>query len=248
MIQTFLLYGGPRMVQTERSLRAMTATSAIGVALLGAILLALAVVVEWQRRNHSGSRLVLLADRLVPAAARRIAVVLVGSLSTMAVTGAAPASADDSLRGWLSAPTTTQPRAAQSSDMRTTAEPADPPRSPVAIVPPAERAPTPTTSVVPTAPVEPSRGAPVITPPASLAPSAPPVAVAPSAAPVSYRVEPGDCLWSIAARVLGTGAQNAEIDRAWRAIYDVNQIAIGTDPNLIHPGLTLVIPALVPTR
>ncbi|MEP6623867.1 MAG: LysM peptidoglycan-binding domain-containing protein [Acidimicrobiia bacterium] len=88
----------------------------------------------------------------------------------------------------------------------------------------------------------------MITPPASLAPSAPPVAVAPSAAPVSYRVEPGDCLWSIAARVLGTGAQNAEIDRAWRAIYDVNQIAIGTDPNLIHPGLTLVIPALVPTR
>jgi nucleoid-associated protein YgaU len=30
---------------------------------------------------------------------------------------------------------------------------------------------------------------------------------------------------------------------AWRAIYDANRGAIGDNPNVIHPGTELVVPA-----
>ncbi len=248
------------MVETERTLRAMTATGALGIAVVGTLVLTLAVVSEWRRVRRVDSRLVRVADRIVPTAARRLAIVLVGSLSAVTVTGAVPASADDSLRGWLSAstttttlPTTTTPTSTQTAHPVETApavEPVLPPRPTVVVGPPRDTTPRPT-HPVPTRPAEPSPGVRVITPPTSPAPSAPPVAVpsptAPTTAPVSYRVESGDCLWSIAARVLGTGTRDADIDRGWRSIYDANRSAIGTDPNLIHPGLTLVIPPLVAT-
>ena len=64
---------------------------------------------------------------------------------------------------------------------------------------------------------------------------------------VQYVVVAGDCLWNIAARVIGPGASNAAIDRGWRAIYVANRSAIGGDPGLIHPGLVLTIPAFDPT-
>ena len=57
----------------------------------------------------------------------------------------------------------------------------------------------------------------------------------------------GDCLWDIAARLVGPRASNAAIDRGWRAIYNANRAAIGDDPGLIHPGLVLTIPTLDPT-
>ena len=63
---------------------------------------------------------------------------------------------------------------------------------------------------------------------------------------VVYRVVPGDCLWSIAARHLQAGATNQAIDRAWRAIYVANRAAVGADPGLIHPGLALSLPPLEP--
>jgi nucleoid-associated protein YgaU len=59
-----------------------------------------------------------------------------------------------------------------------------------------------------------------------------------------YVVEPGDCLWRIAARQLGHRATNQAIDSAWRAIYATNRAAVGDDPNLIHPGLVLTLPPL----
>ena len=62
----------------------------------------------------------------------------------------------------------------------------------------------------------------------------------------TYTVVPGDCLWSIAAGVLGRGATARAIDRGWRAIYAANRDAIGPDPNLIHPGLVLSLPPLDP--
>jgi hypothetical protein len=49
-----------------------------------------------------------------------------------------------------------------------------------------------------------------------------------------YIVQPGDTLERIAAKWLGSAA-------AWRQIYDVNRSRI-KDPNLIRPGLKLVIP------
>ena len=64
---------------------------------------------------------------------------------------------------------------------------------------------------------------------------------------VQYVIVAGDCLWDIAARLIGPGASNAAVDHGWRAIYVANRAAIGDDPGLIQPGLVLTVPALDPT-
>lgn len=51
----------------------------------------------------------------------------------------------------------------------------------------------------------------------------------------TYTVVPGDYLIKIA-RHLG-------VSGGWQALYDVNREAVGPNPNLIHPGLVLVIPS-----
>ncbi|GAA4695961.1 hypothetical protein [Nocardioides conyzicola] len=61
-----------------------------------------------------------------------------------------------------------------------------------------------------------------------------------TAAP-TVRVVPGDTLWAIAARTLGPGATDAEIDACWRRLYDLNRAAIGPDPDLIHPAQRLEV-------
>jgi nucleoid-associated protein YgaU len=62
--------------------------------------------------------------------------------------------------------------------------------------------------------------------------------------PLTYTVVTGDCLWTIAAHRLPPTATAAEVDRAWRAIYDANRAVIGSDPNLIRPGQILELPPL----
>lgn len=57
-------------------------------------------------------------------------------------------------------------------------------------------------------------------------------------------VQPGDCLWSIAASQLGPGATDQDIDSHWRRIYALNPEVIGSDPDLIYPGQTLRLPPL----
>jgi LysM domain len=52
-------------------------------------------------------------------------------------------------------------------------------------------------------------------------------------------VAPGDTLWAIAARSLGPGASDADIDAAWRRLYDLNRAEIGPDPDLIRPAQRL---------
>lgn len=71
-----------------------------------------------------------------------------------------------------------------------------------------------------------------------------PAGPVPNATGETYVVEPGDCLWSIAARRLGPAATNTAVDVAWRRIYERNRAAVGDDPNLIHPGLVLALPPL----
>jgi hypothetical protein len=72
------------------------------------------------------------------------------------------------------------------------------------------------------------------------APSAPAPEPAAAARPrTSITVRAGDSLWSIAAAGLGPDAEVGEIDAAWRELYAANRDAIGSDPDLIRPGLDL---------
>lgn len=60
-----------------------------------------------------------------------------------------------------------------------------------------------------------------------------------TADPAAITVRAGDSLWSIAAARLGPDADVSEIDAAWRALYAANRDAIGSDADLILPGLDL---------
>ena len=60
--------------------------------------------------------------------------------------------------------------------------------------------------------------------------------LAPEGATKTYVVKSGDNLSEIAQREMGDG------DR-WKELYEANKAAIGDDPDLIHPGLELTIPA-----
>ncbi|HST46869.1 LysM peptidoglycan-binding domain-containing protein [Jatrophihabitans sp.] len=55
-------------------------------------------------------------------------------------------------------------------------------------------------------------------------------------------VRPGDSLWSIAARRLGTSPPAARIQQEWPRWYAANRHLIGADPGLILPGTRLVAP------
>ena len=59
-----------------------------------------------------------------------------------------------------------------------------------------------------------------------------------------YTVQPGDSLWRIAARTLGPGASDADIDNSWRAWYFTNQQVVGDDPDQIVPGQQLTAPTV----
>lgn len=72
-----------------------------------------------------------------------------------------------------------------------------------------------------------------------------PTAPAETSGTTTYTVAPGDCLWDIAAFHLGPDRQaDTEVDAAWRVIYTENRTLVGEDPDLIHPGMVLSIPAL----
>ena len=59
----------------------------------------------------------------------------------------------------------------------------------------------------------------------------------------THVVRPGECLWTIAADVVGDGATAQSVDRAWRVLYRVNRDRVGDDPGLIHPAQRLLVPA-----
>lgn len=54
-------------------------------------------------------------------------------------------------------------------------------------------------------------------------------------APKTYTVVSGDCLWNIAKRFYGSGAE-------YTKIYEANKAVIGENPNRIYAGQELVIP------
>jgi hypothetical protein len=55
------------------------------------------------------------------------------------------------------------------------------------------------------------------------------------------RVRPGDSLWSITAALLRTPVA-ARIARSWPRLYAANHDVVGPDPDLIRPGMRLVVP------
>ncbi len=73
------------------------------------------------------------------------------------------------------------------------------------------------------------------------------LAAAHSASSDTVAVHPGDSLWSLAEE-RWPRASSAEIAAATRGLYDQNRAVIGTDPDLIHPGQHLVVPASLTDR
>ncbi|WP_139978206.1 LysM peptidoglycan-binding domain-containing protein [Nocardioides litoris] len=62
-------------------------------------------------------------------------------------------------------------------------------------------------------------------------------------APVSeVVVRPGDSLWAISEGLLGPEAAVADVAHATDDLYRANHVAVGDDPDLIHPGLRLRTP------
>lgn len=233
------------MVRDEITLRAAVELGAWAIALASSAVLLLALAAELIRRRNAHSVVVVLADRLLPTSGHRAAVALLAVMSgIVGMLGTQTAGADESVRHWLEAPaaraaappnsngghdavaTSPSPSATPSPVDATASSPANvaPPGPPVVPAPPA----TPWEVPAP-------RAATVVLPVAAPPPS------------VTYFVLPGDCLWSIAARALGSGATNADIDHGWRTVYDTNRAAIGDDPNLIQPGLILSLPPLTVT-
>lgn len=63
----------------------------------------------------------------------------------------------------------------------------------------------------------------------------------PAAPCATYRVRPGDSLWSIAAAMEGE-EDVSDIAELTQRIFEMNQRTIGSDPDLIHPGQRLSLP------
>ena len=61
-------------------------------------------------------------------------------------------------------------------------------------------------------------------------------------------VQSGDTLWDIAATELGGRSDGDRITAHWRRIHALNRAVIGADPDLIHPGQPLRLPAQVLDR
>jgi hypothetical protein len=71
----------------------------------------------------------------------------------------------------------------------------------------------------------------------------PPAHTGASSRSTTVVVRPGDSLWAIARRLVGSRASNAAVEHKLVAIWNLNQGRIGTgDPNLIFPGTPLKLP------
>ena len=168
----------------------------------------------------------VMARRVTPAAVRRFAHLAVGATLVTGAAGAVlPASAATTVP-------TRPPAAGSWTDL-------DWPDSTVVAVAPVD-------SGTGTAPV----AAPVPSPVSdldafgSLTREQPPRATAShhSAGRAEVVVVRGDTLWSVAARTLGPGADDAAIAAEWQRWYAANRTVVGADPDLLLPGQRLLPP------
>lgn len=224
-------------MSSEHALRSLLAGGA-ALAALGCVALFLVEVAHGlvAARGRVPLRLGRLG-RCSPRLVGRLAEVTVTAL--LAIGAARPAAASTTpIRDWLThSPTTT-------TTTSTTTTTADAPATDL-IPPTTATLPTATTTTVATPPAP---AAPTTPAPGLRQPSAPIPAPAASPSAPTYVVRPGDCLWRIAARLLGPGASNADLDAGWRALYAANRASIGDDPGLIHPGLVLTLPPMPVAR
>jgi nucleoid-associated protein YgaU len=61
----------------------------------------------------------------------------------------------------------------------------------------------------------------------------------------SIVVRRGDCLWNLAAELIGPTADASDVGSAARALYRANRHRVGPDPNLIFPGTQLTLPEVL---
>ncbi len=203
-------------------------------------------VVEWW--DHAGTARATVALARIAGIAAATYVAVVGGLVTLSalarlprltrtLTRGLPAGIQRSLAGATIAAGTLTPSFAAAAH-------SDPPPTPIVlfdigsadpgseIVPDGPSGSTPTTATVPTA-------------------ADPPTAATDAPNPTdTWTVQRGDHLWSIAKDTLTDFAANGEmpserqVARYWQRLIAENRDAIGADPDLIHPGTTLVLPAV----
>ena len=83
---------------------------------------------------------------------------------------------------------------------------------------------------------------------AAPAPAPEPAEPRPSDAPPAWTVQPGDCFWSIAEKVLlgrtGRAPAPAEIFPYWRRLIEANRAALAdpANPDLVYPGQSFRLP------
>jgi hypothetical protein len=74
-------------------------------------------------------------------------------------------------------------------------------------------------------------------------PSAPSRPTGPSdPAARSVVVQPGDCLWSLAADALGPRSTPGQVAQEWPRWWAANRAVLGETPDLLHPGTRLLVP------
>ncbi len=76
-------------------------------------------------------------------------------------------------------------------------------------------------------------------------PTAGPATSLPALRHRQVRVRPGDSLWTLAAGALPGRPTPARIAAEWPRWWAANRSVIGADPNLLHPGEVLTVPAPV---
>ncbi|MEP6648739.1 MAG: LysM peptidoglycan-binding domain-containing protein [Lapillicoccus sp.] len=210
--------------------------SAVGAALLAWLGLGVALALLAAMPGAVGRVAAVAAERVAPAAMRRVTAVVLGTTLATAATPAAHA------EGPLPA------RTLSTTTSQTAAPPAPDPGFGVTMRPPVPDAaaqPVGPEPIVISAP-DPGFGAAVPSAPRT-APTLGPLGPAPHtpASPTGVRtltVVRGDSLWAIAARHLGPHATTQQVAREWPRWYAANRTVIGRDPNLIRVGQVLTVP------
>jgi uncharacterized membrane protein YtjA (UPF0391 family) len=221
-------------------------------------LISFLIAIVWALLQHSGrSGAAAATAKFSPAFMRRLAVAALGFqlLAAPLATAATLPSPDPQPRPAVSAlwtPTATAPGGlVLPLPLRSLAAPASP--APPAAGTAAGPA-LPSTAAAPAPdPALPSPGpSPAASPP--WIPPAPAVAPGtlaarqlrtdnPEVGGAEVTVRAGDSLWSLAASRLGPLASDVDIAAEWPRLYQANRSVVGDNPDLLHPGQVLRLPA-----